>query len=427
MSLLFLISLSFIRGFLSSDSVHPVKLVQDLIIEGLAEKWSVSMTTEPLPFLLSAKQMHSCSHNIDSTLYYWIPLLKKDSTTSAHSNVEKDCDQSMVSDCQGHRDTRNLPSATCVTADKVERVRSKLPENFRSACSLDVHPERENGPHMLRPSLHPQMEEILTKKEEWTNNTGSPGETVRENNCADGNEEPCESCNGVTSVLFGISGTVFRNVPINLWAVPAFHELLIRGVCPSESIRSIEQKLEMLLTPCGVSLVTGQGGLHLRAQPMGLVGEVFVSAISDDVSNMSITVCLNLDLLAVLLFSLPDWKLLWSHDPRFLKQFALCPSPGMCFRPFSLFPEFFSFDISFWTGPAWEEKTFHALVREASCGSVELIKLMDTFSHPDLSQTSYCYRLTYHSHTHALSHTQALHFHKQLESLLSSRLQVTIR
>uniref|UniRef100_A0A3Q3J0T6 FDX-ACB domain-containing protein n=1 Tax=Monopterus albus TaxID=43700 RepID=A0A3Q3J0T6_MONAL len=205
--------------------------------------------------------------------------------------------------------------------------------------------------------------------------------------------------------------------------------LLLRGVFPSECepIKLLGQRLETLLTPYGVCLVTEQGGLRLMAQPMGLVGKVFASNAGEHISHVSITVSLNLDLLAVLLFSLPDWRLLWSHDQRFLKQFALCPSPGTPFQPFSLFPEHFSFDISFWTGPTWEEKKFHAVVREASLETVEQVKLIDTFSHPDLSQTSYCYRLIYRSHTHALSHTQALQFHKHLESLLSSRLKVTIR
>ena len=228
-------------------------------------------------------------------------------------------------------------------------------------------------------------------------------------------------------MLFGISGLVFRSTPINLWALPVFHELLLRGVFCSEfePVRLLGQRLEMLLAPYGVSLNTEKGGLHLTAKPMGSVGRVFASNADDNISQ--VTVSLNLDLLAVLLFSLPDWRLLWSHDPRFLQQFGPRPPPGTSFHPFSLFPQPFSFDISFWTGPMWEERRFHAVVREASHGTVEQVKLIDTFSHPDLSQTSYCYRLIYHSHTHALSHTQALQFHKLVESLLCSRLQVTIR
>ncbi|XP_070699782.1 ferredoxin-fold anticodon-binding domain-containing protein 1 [Pempheris klunzingeri] len=410
------------RGFLCSGSVHPVRLVQDFLLKGLAEKWSVSMTTEAVPFLLAAKRLQTRCGDADSTHCYWIHPLQKDLNSDGHSSTDKAKDQLSALDA---------PSATGVNWDKADRVRSKGAESLRSACSLDVDPEGESGLYTLRPSLLPHIEELLTKKEELSNIEGGHEENEGNNTSVEGHERegPCEGCNGVSSFLFGISGLVFRNVPINLWSLPAFHELLLRGVFPSdgEPISLLGRRLETLLAPYGVSLVTGQGDLRLMAQPMGLVGRVFASNTCDNISHVSVTVSLNLDLLAALLFSLPDWRLLWSHDPRFSKQFALRPSPGEPFRPYSLFPEHISFDISFWTGPTWEERRFHAVVREASRGSVEQIKLIDTFSHPDLSQTSYCYRLIYHSHTHALSHTQALQFHQQLESLLSSRLQVTIR
>ncbi|XP_042355230.1 ferredoxin-fold anticodon-binding domain-containing protein 1 [Plectropomus leopardus] len=408
------------RGFLCPGSVHPVRLVQDFLLKGLAEKWSVSMTTETIPFLLTAKQLQACCRDVDSAHCYWVQLLQKDLNcdTQTSSDKEKDLDS------QG--DTGDTLSATCATSEN--RVRNKGAECLRSACSLDVDPEGESGLYVLRPSLLPQMEELLTKKE-LIKKAGSHEEDEGNNKSVEGHKTDGSfgGCNGVTSLLFGISGLVFRNVPVNLWALPAFHELLLRGVFPSqcEPIKLLGERLEPMLAPYGVSLVTEQGGLRLTAQPVGLVGRVSASNASDNI--VSVTVSLNLDLLAVPLFSLPDWRLLWSHDPRFLQHFTLCSSPGKPFRPFSLFPEHFSFDISFWTGPTWEERKFHAVIREASRGTVEHIKLIDTFSHPDLSQTSYCYRLIYHSHTHALSHTQALQFHKDLESLLTSRLEVTIR
>ncbi|KAK2879624.1 ferredoxin-fold anticodon-binding domain-containing protein 1 [Channa argus] len=417
------------RGFLCLGSVHPVRLVQDLLLKGLAEIWSVSMMTETLPFLLTVKQLQMCCHNIDGKHCYWVHLLQKDPTSDASTSGDKQKVQLSLLDSQGCTDMQGTLSPTCVTSDKVDRVRSKGAQSLRS---LNVDPEGENGLYMLRPTLLPQMEELLTKNEEFINNAQSCGGDDEKNTSVDGEvnkkEGACGGGNGVPSLLFGISGLVFRNVPINIWALPVFHELLLRGVFPSECkpITMLGQRLETLLAPFGVSLVTEQGALCLTAQPVGLVGKVFSNNVSD-LSHVSVTVSLNLDLLAVLLFSLPDWRLLWSRDPRFLKQFALCPTPGTRFHPFSLFPEHFTFDISFWTGPTWEEKRFHAVVREASQGTVEQVKLIDTFSHPDLSQTSYCYRLTYYSHTHALSHTQALKFHKQLESLLSSRLKVTIR
>lgn len=398
--------------------------MQDFLLEGLKEKWLVSMTTETFPFLLMAKQLQTCCPDIDSTHCYWIHLLQNDLNSDAHTSIDKEIDQLTLSDSQGHSYTRNTVSAKC---DRMDGMRSKGVESLRLACSLDVDPEEECGFYMLRPSLRPHMEELLTRKEELTNNDGSHGEKEGNNKSVD--DERNKEEEPVTSSLFGISGLVFKNVPVNLWALPVFHELLLRGVFPSECepIKLLGQRLETLLAPYGVSLVTEQEGLRLTAQPMGSVGQVFASIPTDNMSHVSVTVSLNLDLLATLLFSLRDWRLLWSHDPRFSEQFALRPSPGTPFQPFSLFPELFSFDISFWTGPSWEEKKFHAVVREASRGTVEQVKLIDMFSHPDLSQTSYCYRLIYQSHTHALSHTQALQFHKHLESLLSSRLQVTIR
>ncbi|KAM6907389.1 ferredoxin-fold anticodon-binding domain-containing protein 1 [Xenentodon cancila] len=406
------------RKFHSADSVHPIKLVQDYLLEGLVENWSISMMTESVPFIITARQLQRCCCGVDSSQCYQIHPLQKNFTPDAE-------------EVEGP--TERQEAVTSIALDKGDRVKSKGPESSRSASFLDVDSEVDSGHYILRPSLLPQIEELVAKKEEAINNAQLQEESERNDkrHQVDGNDkdEACGGCNGVSSLLFSMSGVVFRNVPISLWAPPVFHELLIRGVfsSKSETIKLLGQKLKTLLAPYGVSVVTEEGGLHLTAQPMGLVGKVFASNGNNYNSHISVTLSVNLDLLAVLLFSLPDWRLLWSRDPRFLKDFSLRPPPGTRFRPFSLFPEPICFDISFWTGPTWEEKKFFAAVREASHGTVEQVKLIDTFSHPDLSQTSFCYRLVYHSHTHALSHTQALQFHKHLESLLSSRLQVTIR
>ncbi|KAM4544483.1 ferredoxin-fold anticodon-binding domain-containing protein 1 [Odontesthes bonariensis] len=406
------------RRFLSSDSVHPVKLVQNFLLEGLEEKWPVSLATESVSFLIAAKRQLTFCCGTHSSKCYLIRLLQRDLFTS-------EADRAL-----GHKP--ETPPAS-VASDKVDGIRCKGDERLRRACFFDVDAELESGLYVLRPSLLPQMKEPPTNEEATADSAGPRDESEESSRSAEvegkASDEACGDSNGVTGSLSGVSGVVFRNLPVSLWAPPASHELLLRGVFPSEreTIKLLGRKLETLLAPYGVSIVTEDEGLHLTAQPMGSVGKVFADNTSDNSSYVSISISLNLDLLAVLLYSLPDWRLLWSRDQRFLRQFLPRPPPGTPFRPFSLFPEPFSFDISLWTGPEWDEKKFHAAVREASRGTVEHVKLIDTFSHPDLSQTSYCYRLVYHSHTHALSHKHALKFHKRLESLLSSRLQVIIR
>lgn len=380
------------RGFLSADSVHPVKLVQDFLHKGLTEKWSVHMAADSVPFLLTAQRLQTCStHGAESTHWYWIHLDEEELST----------------------DTLDSSS------DKLDRLRTREGEEAAS--------KGESAIYVLRPSLLPQIEELFTEKEEHVHRAGGNEEKRENDETSEGHTHVGHAgVHNCAPSLFGMSGLVFRNVPVNLWALPSFHQLVLKGIFPSEPepITLLGQRLESLLGPYGVSLVKEREGLSLTAKPMGAVGNLLARANGE---HASITVCLNLDLLAVLLFGLPDWRLLWSHDPRFLKRFALRPLPGEAFHPLSLYPEPFIFDISFWTGSMYREKKFHAVVREASCGTVERVKLIDRFSHPELSQTSYCYRLAYRSHTHALAHSHALQFHKQLECLLASRLQVTIR
>ncbi|XP_004076490.1 ferredoxin-fold anticodon-binding domain-containing protein 1 [Oryzias latipes] len=396
------------RKFLCLDSVHPVKLVQDFLLEGLREKWPVSMTTESIPYFIPAKRLQASSCGVDISQCYWV----------------------LPKDFRFGDDVGSLHTLThlwSVSSTKEDRAKSKRAENFWSA-SLDLEVDLDF--YVLRPSLLPYAEELLVTKQDRKKDVGPQRKSEEADKRAglEGNEFS-EGLQDAPGTLYGVSEVVFRNVPISLWGLPAFHELVLRGVFPSECepVKQLGHQLESLLAPFDVSITTEGEVLHLTAQPMGILGKVFATHSADTDKPIGVNVSLNLDLLALLLFSLPDWRLLWTHDQRFLKQFSSRPPPGTPCRPLSLFPEPIRFDISFWTGPTWDEKRFHAAVREACLGSVELVKLIDTFSHPDLSQTSYCYRLTYHSHTHALSHTQALHFHKQLESLLSSRLNVTIR
>nr|XP_046192383.1 ferredoxin-fold anticodon-binding domain-containing protein 1 [Oncorhynchus gorbuscha] len=347
------------RGFLSNSN-HPVRLVQDFLVQALEREWPVSMVTEPLPLIIhsSPQRLNACCPEIQDTHTHCYWLHPSHTHTTSHT----------PSDDHKHIDT--LLADTHITYDSEDEGRERECSNRFKECvgeGEECVGEGEEcvgvGGYMLRPSLLPQMEILREEREH------------RER------EE----------VLHGVSGLVFQRVHISPWSPPAFHQLLLWGAWPkaSQSIPDLRRSLERLLTPYGLSLAEEQGSLWLAAEPMGRLGRLWADDLTDGVR-----VCLNLDLLASLVYSLPDWRLLWSPDPRFLNHFLLRPLPEQPFHPFSLFPQSFVYDISFWAGPDWQEAAFHALVREASREMVENVTLIDTYTpntqtdtHPDVPHT----------------------------------------
>ncbi|XP_062309857.1 ferredoxin-fold anticodon-binding domain-containing protein 1 isoform X2 [Osmerus eperlanus] len=427
------------RDFLSPGSVHPVRVTQDILLNRLTEEWSISMVTEPLPHVIrfTPECLQACGLKTDSRHCYWVQPFH----TAASFRAEKKTDQStnQLADRPTPSDDEGNTEAVVEALEgthisTVPFVREEGQGGVDGAPNAGRDCEGESvGVFLLRHSLLPQLKVWAPLRVD-----GEQGEGVFRRHrgcCVEGGGGDTsariteDQTEGFIGALTGVSGLVFQKCLISPWAQPAFHQLLLRGVFPaaSEPLRVLGQSLEGLLAPYGVSLILEQGGLGLTAQPMGEVGRVSVDDFTEDTTKVCVSMCLNMDLLATLLFSLPDWRILWSHDRRFLNFFQLCPLPGTPFRPFSLYPVHFTYDISFWAGSQWDELSFHAVVREASKGTVEQVKRIDTFSHPDLPQTSYCYRLVYHSHTHALSHTQALKLHAHLQTLLATRLHVDIR
>ncbi|KAK0613757.1 phenylalanyl-tRNA synthetase mitochondrial precursor [Immersiella caudata] len=152
---------------------------------------------------------------------------------------------------------------------------------------------------------------------------------------------------------------------------------------------------------------------------------------------------IGLDRIAMLLFKIPDIRLFWSQDERFLCQFAgvsgnldkLKP-----FVPFSKHPPCYR-DVSFWlrsTSPAGGNTvtaTTHdvhnndimEIIRDVAGDIVEDAKLVDEFTHPKTGRRSMCYRINYRSLERTLTNEETSELHARVIGALTDRLGVEIR
>lgn len=167
---------------------------------------------------------------------------------------------------------------------------------------------------------------------------------------------------------------------------------------------------------------------------------------------------IGLERIAMLLFGIPDIRLFWSKDQRFLGQFDES-KPARRFQPFSKYPAA-PRDVAFWLpqagaiiseapatvstspSPAGGQKTGHALtdkdlafhendlmevVRNTAGDSVEDVALIDDFTHPKTGRKSLCYRVTYRSLEKTLTNEEANSLHEQIRQELVSRFGVELR
>ncbi|RMB91989.1 hypothetical protein DUI87_31518 [Hirundo rustica rustica] len=140
-----------------------------------------------------------------------------------------------------------------------------------------------------------------------------------------------------------------------------------------------------------------------------------------------VSASLNLDLLAMLLCGISDWRMLWTWDRRFLGQFP--EGELRLFKSFSLYPPSYVHDVSFWVpdGEEFDEVAFHTLARRVSGEMVVSIQLRDNFQQPGTGRRSLCYRLTFQSCDRALGCREAAEMQLQFREEIQQHLGVTLR
>ncbi|KAL8710408.1 MAG: hypothetical protein Q9220_005009 [cf. Caloplaca sp. 1 TL-2023] len=148
---------------------------------------------------------------------------------------------------------------------------------------------------------------------------------------------------------------------------------------------------------------------------------------------------LGLERVAMLLFSIPDIRLFWSRDTRFLSQFTTVEKINR-FRSFSKHPACYK-DVAFWLrsssssaggGLRSNAQDFHEndvmeVVREVGGDLVEDVRLVDEFQHPVSGRKSLCYRINYRSLERTLRNKEANDLHKKIRGDLVQKLGVELR
>ncbi|XP_075410244.1 phenylalanine--tRNA ligase, mitochondrial [Tenrec ecaudatus] len=125
---------------------------------------------------------------------------------------------------------------------------------------------------------------------------------------------------------------------------------------------------------------------------------------------------LGLERLAMILYDIPDIRLFWSEDERFLKQFRVSDiNQRVKFQPLSKYPALIN-DISFWLpSENYMENDFYDLVRTIGGDLVEKVDLIDKFEHPKTHKTSHCYRITYRHMERTLSQPEVQRIHQTVQ------------
>jgi phenylalanyl-tRNA synthetase alpha chain len=153
---------------------------------------------------------------------------------------------------------------------------------------------------------------------------------------------------------------------------------------------------------------------------------------------------MGLERIAMLLFEIPDIRLFWSKDPRFLSQFAgLSSDPTLSklkrFVPFSKYPACPK-DVAFWLKPSssaaaeggssdseFHENDIMEIVRNIGGDVVEDVHKVDEFTHPKTGRRSLCYRVNYRSLERTLTNEEANGFHDRVREALVEKLGVELR
>ncbi|XP_013011137.1 ferredoxin-fold anticodon-binding domain-containing protein 1 isoform X2 [Cavia porcellus] len=392
------------RGFLEASSCHPIKTINEKLIAGLGSAFPLKMLKCSCPLLQQESTSVFPSWNSDILSAFWVNLYEHNLNCKSLVDETQEITESLVS-----------------FSDRIF-ARSPRGNGNKEAPEGICEPVKV----CLRSSLLVHVQAVI---------------------------QAPDFLPGSLNIL---SGPVFRKCHISPFTMPAFHEtLVIFGVnqnlkhhCLLSLLDHLKATLESLLTQTlledaklssSVEFALQPNGIdymiHVKSPKFGLdcakdliIGSVITSAISITHKDQCfVIISINLDLLTMLIWNISDWRILWTFDNRFLKNFV--PEKIAPFKSYSLYPPCYVHDISFWLNEkkGFDELEFHTVARAVSQDTITSIQLLGRFQHPKTGQISLCYRLTYQTCDKALTQQQVALRQLQFRKEIQQQLHVTPR
>ncbi|KAI5282558.1 ferredoxin-fold anticodon-binding domain-containing protein 1 isoform X1 [Manis pentadactyla] len=395
------------RGFLEAPSSHPIRTINEKLISELGKAFPLKRLKCSFPLLPQGPTSVLTHWNCDIlSAAFWISL------------------------CEDNSNSESLPGGT--RQDMEDFLVSFSELSLPEAPGRDSKEEAHKGTYdqakvCLRPSLLVHVQTVI------------------------------QAPDFLPGSLHVLSGPVFRKCHILPFRMPAFHEtLLILGFNKNLKDGSLQSLLDHLkgileslltqislegskLSSSSVEFVFQPNGkdymINVKSHNFGpgcakdlLIGSITTSVPSIvNKDQCFVFVSMNLDLLAMLVWAISDWRMLWTFDNRFLKNFI--PGKIEPFKSYSLYPPCYAHDISFWIDEekGFDELEFHTMARAVSQDTVTSIQFLSCFQHPKTEQVSLCYRLTYQTCDKALTRQQVASMQSQFRKEIQQRLHVTVR
>lgn len=205
--------------------------------------------------------------------------------------------------------------------------------------------------------------------------------------------------------MHAIAVALFPNVPCRV-----LHEGKNAGIYFPFTVRSIEVEVEL-----DGQWIEILGGGVVHPDIMKSIGRTGEEAWAFGIG---------LERIAMAVWKIPDIRLFWSTDPRFLDQFSQDSTEP--FKPFSTHPACYK-DLSFWHDQAVHDNDLFEIVRGIAPDIIEQVKLTDTFVHPKTGRTSRCYRMMFRDLHRTLTNVEINEINDIIRDAVASRMNVELR